>query len=335
MDAIHVNSSIYQGKTIFAKEIIMKVWNSIASLPSFTRTVLTIGSFDGVHLGHQKILARLKELANILDAESVLITFNPHPRTVVANNNNQVELLTTADEKIHLLERYSVNNLVIIPFTREFSELSPAAFISDFLVQKFRPAAIAIGYNHKYGKDRAGDLELLLQYGKIYNFEVEEIKKEALLEWEISSTHIRQALNTGAITKANQLLGHPYFFEGIVIKGLQLGRTIGYPTANIHIEDHEKLIPSDGVYVVRVMRKDQVLRGMMSIGGRPTIDRPERLIEVNIFDFDEVIYGEKIFVELLQYLRGIEKFDGLESLTKQLALDKLASLAYFDKQMDN
>jgi len=299
----------------------MKIWRDLTQLPAFNSTVLTIGTFDGVHLGHQKILQRLDELAQTRNAQSVLITFHPHPRSIVAHSP-PVPLLTTPEEKALLLSKFGLRHLVITPFTRGFSELSPEAYITSFLVQKFSPSAVVIGYNHRFGRDRKGDIQLLRRFGKGFGFDVEEIGKETLLEWEISSTHIRKAISSGDIQMANRLLGYAYFFEGIVVKGQQLGRKLGFPTANIHIENKEKLLPAEGIYAVNFHSCGQCYGGMMSIGGRPTINEYDKTIEVNIFDFSGDIYGEKVTVEMRAFIRKIEKFPDLDKLILQLKEDE-------------
>jgi riboflavin kinase/FMN adenylyltransferase len=308
----------------------MKVHYELApSLPAFRNAVLTIGTFDGVHKGHQKIIQQLKETAIAVNGETVIITFHPHPRKIVSSVPGDVKLLTTLQEKISLLEKAGIDHLVVVPFDHHFSNLSAEAYITDFIVAYFNPHTVVIGYDHRFGKGRIGNFQLLEQVGKQHGFVVNEISEQVLQESVVSSTKIRASIAIHDIETANTFLGHPYFFDGLVVEGNKLGRTIGYPTANLHIASEEKLIPSDGVYAVRVSINEgnQVYDGMMNIGVRPTIDGKKRVVEVNIFDFDADIYGARVKVELYYYLRGEVKFDGLEGLKAQLLLDKNKSAA--------
>ena len=303
----------------------MKVHYELApSLPAFRNAVLTIGTFDGVHKGHQKIIQQLKETAAAVHGETVIITFHPHPRKIVSSVPGDVKLLTTLQEKISLLEKAGIDHLVVVPFDHHFSNLSAEAYITNFIVAYFKPHSVVIGYDHRFGKGRIGDFQLLEQVGKGHGFVVNEISEQVLQESVVSSTKIRASIAAHDIETANTFLGHPYFFDGLVVEGNKLGRTIGYPTANLHIASEEKLIPSDGVYAVRVTIGDanQVYDGMMNIGVRPTIDGKKRVVEVNIFDFDADIYGAQVKVELYYYLRGEVKFEGLEGLKTQLLKDK-------------
>ena len=303
----------------------MKVHYELApSLPAFRNAVLTIGTFDGVHKGHQKIIQQLKETATAVSGETVIITFHPHPRKIVSSVPGDVKLLTTLQEKISLLEKAGIDHLVVVPFDHHFSNLSAEAYITDFIVAYFKPHTVVIGYDHRFGKGRIGDFQLLEQIGKQHGFLVNEISEQVLEESVVSSTKIRASIAIHDIETANTFLGHPYFFDGLVVEGNKLGRTIGYPTANLHIASEEKLIPSDGVYAVRVTINDanQVYDGMMNIGVRPTIDGKKRVVEVNIFNFDADIYGAQVKVELHYYLRGEVKFEGLEGLKSQLLQDK-------------
>ncbi|MFM6968887.1 MAG: bifunctional riboflavin kinase/FAD synthetase [Sediminibacterium sp.] len=303
----------------------MKVHYELApSLPAFRNAVITIGTFDGVHKGHQKIIQQLKETATAVSGETVIITFHPHPRKIVSSVPGDVKLLTTLQEKISLLEKAGIDHLVVVPFDHHFSNLSAEAYITDFIVAYFKPHTVVIGYDHRFGKGRIGDFQLLEQIGKQHGFLVNEISEQVLEESVVSSTKIRASIAIHDIEIANTFLGHPYFFDGLVVEGNKLGRTIGYPTANLHIASEEKLIPSDGVYAVRVTIDDanKVYDGRMNIGVRPTIDGKKRVVEVNIFDFDADIYGEQVKVELYYYLRGEVKFEGLEGLKAQLLQDK-------------
>lgn len=307
-------------------------WN-LEQLPTFKNAILTIGTFDGVHLGHQKIITQLKEVAKKQDGETVIITFHPHPRKIVSSVPGDIKLLTTLDERITLLENAGIDHLVVVPFDNKFSNLSADEFITDFLYKSFQPHTLIIGYDHRFGKGRKGDYQLLEQYGEKLGFEVKEINEALLNEAIVSSTRIRNALLEHDIATANGFLGYHYFFEGTVIEGNKIGRTIGYPTANLHIESEEKLIPADGIYACKVEIKSQnskfkseILSGMMYIGNRPVIEGKHRTIEVNIFDFDEDIYGKTLKVYMYDYIRGDVPLNGLDELKAQLAKDKLQVL---------
>ena len=256
----------------------------------------------------------------------MIISFYPHPRSVIASTRSEVKLLGTLDEKIALLSKTGVDHLVIIPFNQAFANQTAEAYISNFLVAQFHPHTIVIGYDHRFGKDRVGNYQLLVEHGKQFGFEVKEIPEHILNEIVISSTKIRQALLHADVSTANKFLGYEYFFEGLIVKGNQLGRTLGYPTANLSIESNDKLIPGNGVYSVHASIIDAVepivLKGMMNIGIRPTIEGVQRVIEVNLFDFDQDIYGKKLKVLVHSHLRAEQKFAGLEALKTQLALDK-------------
>lgn len=327
----------------------MQVHRDLAQLPSFRNAILTIGTFDGVHLGHQKIIRQLKEEARLQNGETVIITFHPHPRKIVSSVPGDIRLLTTLDERIELLRDTGVDHLVVVPFDNKFSNLSAEEFVTEFLFKSFRPSTLIIGYDHRFGKGRKGDYQLLEKFGQELGFEVKEINEELLNEAIVSSTRIRRALLEHDVNTANGFLGYPYFFEGTVVEGNKLGRTIGYPTANLHIESEEKLIPGDGIYACEVVitshqsavtshqssdisqqssvnRENLVYQGMMYIGNRPVIDGKHRTIEVNIFDFDEEIYGATLKVFMHDYIRGDVPLNGLEELKAQLAKDKQAVL---------
>ncbi|MEZ4916406.1 MAG: bifunctional riboflavin kinase/FAD synthetase [Chitinophagales bacterium] len=306
----------------------MQVFKSLENLPQFKNAVVTIGTFDGVHLGHQKLLERINELAKKNDGESILITFHPHPRFVVQPDSD-LKLLNTIDEKIDLLKKYKVNNVVVAPFSKEFSNMPAISYVKDFLVENFKPHTLVIGYDHHFGKNRSGNIDLLEEYKNIFGYNVEQISKETIQDIDISSTKIREALAQGKVQTANKLLGHEYSINGFVTKGEQLGRKIGFPTANVQLLVDYKLIPKNGVYIVNVKVKNSLYKGMLNIGVRPTIEGLNKTIEVNIFDFDQDIYGEKIEVILLKYIREEQKFESLEALKQQLNKDKAEALAYF------
>lgn len=304
----------------------MKVFKNINEFVPIHNAVVTSGTFDGVHLGHQKILNRLDEVAKSIEGESVVITFHPHPRMVVSLDAADLKLLSTIDEKIELLEKQGVNNLIIIPFTREFSELSSTEFIQKILIEKIGTKKLVIGYDHRFGRNREGGFDYLKANSGQYGFEIEEIPRQEIDTLTISSTKIRTALLDGDTHTANELLGRNYSFKGLVAKGRQLGRTIGFPTANVQVPETYKLIPGDGVYAVKVEVRDEYHLGMMNIGMRPTVNGIGRTQEVNIFDFDDDIYGEKIKVEIIDFIRKEQKFSGLDELKNQINLDKKSTL---------
>ena len=332
----------------------MQVHYDINNLPLFKNAVVTIGTFDGVHLGHQQIIAQLKNEAEVVNGETVIITFYPHPRKIISGQ--EIFILTTLNEKIELLSAKGIHHLVVVPFNEVFSEQSPEDYVKNFLVEKFHPHTVIIGYDHKFGKGRKGDYHLMEDYGKQFGFVVKEIAEQIINDVIISSTKIRDALLSANLDTANSYLGYDYFFEGLVVQGNKLGRTIGYPTANIGVMDTEKLIPGNGVYAVRVEIRNSkseilnsntesisnhqffsthnpqpttnLLKGMMNIGLRPTVDGSKRVIEVNIFDFDEDIYRATIRIYLKKYLRGEVKFSGLDALKEQLEKDKEMSMDY-------
>lgn len=303
----------------------MRVFNNIEALPTFKNAVVTIGTFDGVHLGHQKIISQLKAEAAHHNGETIIITFHPHPRKIVKEGNMPVPILTTLSEKIKLLESFGVDNVIVVPFDEAFSNQSAEEYIEKFLWDKCKPSCIIVGYDHRFGHGRTGDYKLLEKYGEKIGFKVKEISEQVQNEVAISSTRIREALLKGDILTANNFLGHPYFFEGMVVTGNQLGRTIGFPTANLDVDNSEKLIPANGVYAVKVKdphNQNNQLKGMMNIGVRPTVGGTQRTIEVNILDFNQDIYGKMLEIEIIQHLRGEVKFAGLDALKEQLAKDR-------------
>lgn len=288
--------------------------------------VVTTGTFDGVHLGHQKIISRLKDVAREVNGETVLLTFYPHPRMVLFPEDNDLKLINTQQEKIELLGHYGIDHLIIYPFTKEFSRLTSVEFVRNILVNRIKTKRLVIGYNHHFGRNREGSFEHLKEYGPLYGFEVEEIPAEDIDSIEISSTKIRAALLSGDVKKANKYLGHAFCMTGKVVDGKKIGREIGYPTANILIEDKYKLIPEDGVYAVKVRHDNRMYGGMLNIGKNPTVGGKHKTIEVNIFDFNKDIYGENATIYFIDRLRDEVKFKGLEELKHQLAKDKENSL---------
>ena len=305
----------------------MKLHQGNASFVPPRSAVVTSGTFDGVHVGHQKILGRLRELARETGGESVVVTFWPHPRMVLRPDDPPLQLLTTFEEKLALLEEVGIDHLVQIPFTKEFSQLSSDAFIRQVLVDKISTRHLVIGYDHHFGRNREGSFEYLKEHASEYGFVVEEIPRQDIDRVGVSSTKIRRALEEGDVRTACEYLGRPYRLTGTVVQGDQLGRDLGYPTANLRIDSPHKLIPADGIYAVHVEHQQRHYQGMLYIGHRPTIQGKTRNIEVNIFDFDQTIYDDELHVDLLDYIRGDMTFDTLEELSTQLAQDKQATLA--------
>ena len=304
----------------------MKVYTHIEYFKDVKNPIVTTGTFDGVHLGHQKIISRLKDVAQKHEGETVLLTFYPHPRMVLFPDDNELKLLNTQEEKIQLLEQYGVDHLIIYPFTKEFSRLTSVEFVRNILVNSIHTKRLIIGYNHHFGRNREGSFEHLKEFGPIYGFDVEEIPAKDIDSIEISSTKIRKALQSGDVEMAASYLGHSFSVTGNVVKGNEKGRIIGYPTANIVVEDKYKLIPADGVYAVKAEVRGKLYGGMLNIGNNPTIEGKGRSIEVNIFDFNETIYGEDATIFFIKRLRDELKFDGLDELKNALAIDKVNAL---------
>ena len=306
----------------------MNLHTDTEHLPEFNKAVITIGTFDGVHLGHQKIISQLKEEAERIGGETVIITFHPHPRKVI-QANREVRLITTIEERIALLSAAGIDHLVIVPFTQNFSEMEPSEYVETFLKKRFNPAVVIIGYDHKFGKDRKGDYRLLENYSAKGYFELKEIPQHVINHVTVSSTRIRDYIQQGDVAKANELLGYDFSFDGVVVKGDQLGRTLGYPTANIEVLNKEKIIPANGIYAVKITLPSPVSRlldGMMSIGVRPTIGEGKgRTIEVNIFNFNDDIYGENIRVFVKAYIRPEKKFGGMDELKEAIKNDEMAA----------
>ena len=300
----------------------MKVHRGDASFEPPRAAVVTSGTFDGVHVGHQKILGRLKELARETGGETVVVTYWPHPRMVLYPDDPAIQLLTTFDEKLALLEALGIDHLVQIPFTKEFSRLSSDAFVRQVLVDKISTHQLVIGYDHHFGRNREGGFEYLKEHAAEYGFTVEEIPRQDVDQVGVSSTKIRNALEAGQVHTAREYLGRPYRLAGVVVRGDQLGRQLGYPTANLRIDSPHKLIPADGIYAVHVEHVGQRYEGMLYIGHRPTIQGTSRNIEVNIFNFDQDIYGDTLRVDLLARTREDMTLDSLEALAAQLKEDE-------------
>ena len=302
----------------------MKVYRDFEEVGDIPNAVLTIGTFDGVHLGHQKIIERLKSEAKKINGETVLFTFFPHPRMVINPTNHGLKLIQTEAEKIENLERLGLDHLIIFPFTKAFSNLSADDFVKEYLIEKLHVKTIVVGYDHQFGKNREGTLKHLQKLSENLPFEVIEIPAHEVDEINVSSTKIRKAIEIGDVQTANNYLNEPFEISGKVVQGNQIGRTIGFPTANIEVNDALKIVPAIGVYAVEIVLADQrKLEGMMNIGIRPTVtDSEEIKIEVFIFDFSEVIYDQRIKVYLLQRIRGEHRFQSLEVLRAQLQEDE-------------
>jgi riboflavin kinase/FMN adenylyltransferase len=310
----------------------MKIYHNIDEFTAVKNAVVTIGTFDGVHIGHRKIIARIKELAEECGGETVLLTFFPHPRMILHPEDESIKMINTITEKAALLEELGIDHLIITPFSRDFSNQTPEDYIRDILVNKIGTKKIVIGYDHRFGKDRMGGLNDLLKLGPVCGFDVIEIPEQDINEVAISSTVIRNALLNGAIELANTFLGYPFFITGKVGRGDQIGRKIGYPTANIMIEETYKLIPDDGIFSAKVNINGIVYKGMAYIGTRPTINGISRNIEVNIFDFDTEVYGQNVSMQFFNFVRGDIKFESLDELIVQLGKDKDDVLALLASQ---
>ena len=301
----------------------MKVYNSIEEFKTVNKTAVTIGTFDGVHTGHNVIIEQLKNAAAKISGESVILTFFPHPRMVLYPDDNELRLLNTIEERKEMLTKAKIDHLIIHPFSKEFSRLSSTEFVRNILVNKLNVSTLIIGYDHHFGRNREGSFEHLQELAPLYDFVVEEIAAQEIQQVNISSTKIRISLSNGEIYAANQFLGYNYFIKGTVIAGNKMGRTIGFPTANIKVDEWYKLIPSKGVYAVRVTLDERIFDGMLNIGHRPTLNENDNeTIEVNIFNFEEDIYNKEIQIEFYERVRDEQKFDNLEALKKQLEIDK-------------
>ncbi len=304
----------------------MKIHHDLDHLPTFERSAITIGSFDGVHKGHRIIIERVKQLARSIQGESILVTFHPHPRKIIDPQDDSLRLITTTGEKVEQLERLGLDHVVVVPFTIEFSQLTADEYIQKFLVDKFQPRYIVIGYDHRFGRGRQGDINYLRWYGREVGYEVVEIEPQMVDDLTVSSTKIREAIQRGDIRAANQLLGHYFTLSGTVVHGNNIGTDLGFPTANIELQSTEKLIPPNGIYAVQVIHQEQRYRGMLYIGDRPTLRKyHNRTIEVNIFDFNRRIYGDPLTIELVDFIRHDRQFSGLDHLREQLQRDRITA----------
>jgi len=304
----------------------VKIYNGLETFKKVKNVVLTTGTFDGVHQGHRVIINQLKKYAKKIDGETVVLTFFPHPRMVLYPENNDLRLINTIEERKVLLEEAGVDHLIIHPFSKEFSRLSSLDFVRNILVNQLDVSTLVIGYDHHFGKNREGSFEHLKEYSEIYDFTVEEIPAQEVQQVNISSTKIRNSLINGEINAANQFLGYPYTLNGTVVEGDKVGREIGFPTANIKVDEWYKLVPANGVYAVKVRVNQQEFKGMLNIGNRPTLNGKEQTIEVNIFNFSENIYNKAIQVQFYERIRSEQKFEEILELKKQLTIDKEKTL---------
>lgn len=302
----------------------MNVFHSVQAFKSTKKTIVTLGTFDGMHIGHQAILSKLKLQKKIYGYQTLVLTFFPHPRMVL-KTDHQISLLNTIDERIKQIENFGIDHLVVQEFTQEFANLSAEEFVKKILVDQFNIGKIIIGYDHRFGKNRSADIHDLIKFGNKYHFDVEQISAEELNDVSVSSTKIRKALTEGDVSLAKTYLGYPYTVSGKVVSGKQLGRTIGYPTANVQVVEDYKLIPAIGVYVVGVTVKGRDLYGMLSIGTNPTVGGIEKTIEVNIFDFNDDIYNEEITIHFLTKIRNEENFGSVDLLIEALKKDETYS----------
>ena len=308
----------------------MQVHTDIEHLPLFNKAVVTIGTFDGVHLGHQKILLQLKEEAEFIGGETAIITFHPHPRKIIQGTSGNLQLINTLEERIELIAAMGIQHLVVVPFTASFSQLTPHQYVEDFLLSRFHPHTVIIGHDHRYGKERMGNFTLLEEYSSKHYFSLKEIPAKVINDSTVSSTLIRTALLNGDVESANIHLGYSFFFQGTVIAGDKRGRALGFPTANLQVDNEDKIIPGNGVYAVQATiggpgNEGKQFNGMMNIGVRPTVNGSTRSIETHLFDFSGDIYGSKMRISIKKFLRPEQKFDGLDGLTRQLKKDGAAA----------
>ena len=315
----------------------MRIFRDLIDLAEFKNSVVTIGTFDGVHLGHQKILNKLKNEANDINGESLLFNFYPHPRMVIFPESHNLKLIQTIDEKIESLREFGLDNLIIYPFTKEFSRLTAFEFVRDILVDKLKVKKLVIGYDHQFGRNREGDIEFLRETANIFDFEVIEISAEEIDEVNVSSTKIRNSIMDGNIARANEFMGKPFQVQGKVVQGKKLGREIGYPTINLQLNNEHKIMPLDGVYAVQVYIAGSKHFGMMNIGINPTINVPykeEKKYEVHLFDFDQNLYDENVIVLFRKFIREEKTFDNLDALKLQIQADEKNIRKYFNIHCD-
>lgn len=311
----------------YYKKIALKIFHSIKDFSSSKKTILTLGTFDGVHIGHKKILEKVIQSTLDDTYESLVLTFFPHPRMIL-QERSEIKLLNTISEKINLLEQLGIQNLVIHPFDESFSRLTAEEFVKTVLVEQFKIHKIIIGYDHRFGRNRTADIDNLIEFGIKYGFEVEQISAQEINDISVSSTKIRNAILEGNMHLANKYLGYDYFLTGTVVQGKQLGRTIGFPTANLKIEEDYKLIPQKGVYIVASQIKNKRVFGMMNIGLNPTVGGEYLSVEIHYLDFEDDLYNQKLSVSILKRIRGEEKFASIDLLKNQIEKDKTQVLNY-------
>lgn len=325
----------------------MKIYRNLDEFAPLENAIVTIGTFDGVHIGHQKILKKLVNCAKEFGGESVLLTFFPHPRLIINPDDEGLRLINDIEEKTHQLALAGIDHLIITPFTRDFSNQSAEEYIRNVLVNKLGTKSIILGYDHHFGKDRKGSIKDLIHFSTIFDFQVQEIPKQDIDDVAVSSTRIRESLIKGDILTANKYLGYPFELTGTVIRGDQIGRQIGFPTANIHVHEAHKLIPAYGIYAVEVEiypkvpsidlgtyqepQPEKKAQGMCYIGTRPTVDGMNRKIEVNLLDFTENLYTKTIRIKFMEFIRHDERFDSLEEMQQQIKVDEKNIRAYFKK----
>ena len=300
----------------------MKVFTTIPNYPSENKSIVTIGTFDGVHLGHRVVLRRMREIAKKTKGESVLLTFFPHPRHVLHKDNQDMKLITTLQEKQDLINQAGLDNLVIHEFTKKFSRIKPVNFVRDILVEQLNVHTLVIGYDHHFGRNREGSIQELTTLADLYDFNIEKIDPQYFEDVTVSSSKIRNLIEKGEMVKAKQYLGYEFMLNGKVIKGNSLGKTINFPTANIVVENKWKILPADGVYAVKIVLEAKEYKGMMNIGQKPTVDGNGLSLEVNIFDFNQDIYGKGIEIRFVKRIRDERKFENLQGLKKQLLIDR-------------
>jgi len=308
----------------------VRIFRDLNELAEFKNSVVTIGTFDGVHIGHQKILKKLNNEASSINGESILFTFYPHPRMVVFPDSHNLKLIQTIDEKIESLRAYGLDNVIIYPFTKDFSRLTAFEFVRDILVNKLKVKKLVIGYDHQFGRNREGNIEFLRESAEMFDFEVIEISAQEIDEVNVSSTKIRNSIMDGNIDRANDFLGRPFRISGDVVKGNRLGRELGFPTLNLQLSNEHKIIPAEGVYAVEINLMNVVYKGMMNIGKNPTVSEIlERKYEVHVFDFDQDVYGEHVAILFHQFIRKEKTFDNLEELKSQIQEDEKSIRHYF------
>jgi riboflavin kinase/FMN adenylyltransferase len=324
----------------------MKIYRNLDEFKPLDYAIVTIGTFDGVHVGHQKILNKLTELAKDNTGETVLLTFFPHPRLIINPDDDTLRLINDIEEKAERLALAGIDHLIITPFTRDFSSQTPEEYIYNVLLNKIGCKKIVIGYDHHFGKDRKGTIKDLIHFSEIFDYSVDQIPEQDIEDVAVSSTRVRESLIKGDITTANKYLGYPFELTGTVIKGDQIGREIGFPTANLHVHEAHKLIPAYGIYAVEVEiyprtteivtgdyfepEPERVAKGMCYIGTRPTVDGMNRKIEVNLLDFNDDLYSKTIRVKFLEFIRHDQWFESLELMQEQIKKDEVAIRSYFE-----